>query len=122
MPRKAPTFRPRNITAPKHNPQGKQATNRQRRRAFHTGSKAWRQMREVILTRDGFVCAVCGCYGDQVDHVDGDSHNNDPSNLQTLCITDHSKKTRLEMQAPAPQTASQALSAESTSSNRRCSR
>lgn len=98
MPRRAPTFRPRLVCAPKHNPQGKQATNRQRRRAFHTGSKAWRQLRELILTRDAFTCADCDRYGDQVDHDDGDSHNNDPSNLKTRCIRCHSAKTRREMQ------------------------
>ena len=30
-----------------------------------------------------------------VDHIDGDSTNNDPSNLQTLCANCHRLKTRL---------------------------
>lgn len=99
MPSKAPTFRPNRIKAPRHqaNPQGKPQQNRQHTRAFHTGSKAWRLLREVILMRDGFTCAACKGYGDQVDHIDGDSHNNDHDNLQTLCHVCHSRKTRTEL-------------------------
>lgn len=96
MPRSAPTFRPRRTAAPRHNPRGAGERNRQQTRAMHTGSKAWRQLREQILQRDGCTCAGCGCYGDQVDHVDGDSHNNDMRNLQTLCIVCHGRKTREE--------------------------
>lgn len=99
MPRRAPTFRPRGITAPRHNPRGHEARERQQRRAMHTGSKAWRQLRMLILTRDGFSCAACGGYGDQVDHIDGDSHNNYHDNLQTLCCSCHSRKTLKEQQA-----------------------
>ena len=91
-----PTHRPAIISAPKHNPRGKEARNRQRRRALNTGSKAWRSIRQDVLIRDCYTCAVCGSYGDQVDHMDGDSHNNDEANLQTLCTSDHSAKTRRE--------------------------
>ena len=31
-----------------------------------------------------------------VDHIDGNSHNNDMANLQTLCIEGHSRKTQAE--------------------------
>lgn len=91
-----PTHSPAIISAPKYNPRGKEARNRQRRRAFHTGSKAWGQMRQEVLMRDCYTCAECGGFGNQVDHIDGDSHNNDMGNLQTLCISDHSAKTRRE--------------------------
>ena len=31
-----------------------------------------------------------------VDHIDGNSHNNDMGNLQLLCIEGHSRKTQAE--------------------------
>lgn len=71
--------------------------NRQRRRAMHTGSKGWRLLRLSILQRDAYLCCDCGRFGDQVDHDDGDSHNNDPRNLKTRCLVCHSTKTRREM-------------------------
>ena len=87
--------------AKRHNPRGQGPTERQKRRAMHTGSKAWRQIREQVLIRDNYTCAECGRYGDQVDHIDGDSHNNpaDGSNWQTLCLRDHSAKTMRESNA-----------------------
>lgn len=81
-----------------HKPQGKTDADRQTRRALNTGSKQWRQIRKQILRRDEYTCQICGSHGDQVDHKDGDSHNNEPSNLWTLCIGCHSKKTMLEQQ------------------------
>lgn len=87
----------RKVKAVVHNPQGKAPTDRQRTRAMHTGSKAWRALRASILARDSYQCAKCGQFGDQVDHKDGDSHNNDPRNLQVLCLKDHSAKTMREL-------------------------
>ena len=52
MPHRAPIHRPHQTRAPKHNPRGKDATNRQRRRAMHTDSKAWRLIRESVLLRE----------------------------------------------------------------------
>lgn len=69
------------------------ANDRQRRRALHTGSAAWRRKRESILIRDSYTCRSCRRFGDQVDHVDGNDAHNDDSNLQTLCINCHSAKT-----------------------------
>lgn len=74
-----------------------QIHNRQARRALHTDSKAWKAIRRRILARDLYLCRRCGKYGDQVDHVDGDSHNNDEGNLQTLCRHCHSRKTAAEV-------------------------
>lgn len=101
MPRSAPIHRPRQVKAPKHNAQGKAARNRQQRRAMHTGSKAWRAIREMVLIRDNWTCKDCGRYGDQVDHIDGDNANNPPdgSNWQTLCHVHHSAKTMRELNA-----------------------
>jgi 5-methylcytosine-specific restriction endonuclease McrA len=73
--------------------------NRQKTRAMHTGSKAWKAIRAGVLIRDSYTCAECGKYGDQVDHIDGDSHNNDMANLQVLCLRDHSAKTMREQNA-----------------------
>lgn len=75
-------------------------TDRQQTRELHTGSSGWRRLREAVLMRDGFRCNACGrlVAGRQahVDHIDGNSHNNDLGNLQTLCIEGHSRKTQAE--------------------------
>jgi 5-methylcytosine-specific restriction endonuclease McrA len=70
--------------------------NRQRTRGLHTGSKRWRAIRRQVLARDLYQCRDCGKYGDEVDHIDGDSHNNTLENLQTLCKRHHAAKTRRE--------------------------
>lgn len=70
--------------------------NRQTRRGLHTGSKAWRVLRDIVLRRDEYECKACGKFGDHVDHIDNDSHNNDLCNLQTLCLACHSSKTAVE--------------------------
>lgn len=73
--------------------------NRQQTRAMHTGSKAWKAIRIGVLEEAGFLCVDCGGFGDQVDHDDGDSHNNDPANLKCRCLACHSRKTRREQNA-----------------------
>ena len=97
MPSRPPTFSPSRVTAPRHQPKG---TDRQNTRALHTGTKAWQQIRQRVLLRDGYRCQGCGrlVAGREahVDHRDGDSHNNDPDNLQLLCIGCHGVKTRSE--------------------------
>lgn len=101
MPKAHTVHQAARTTGKKHNPRGQAATERQRTRAMHTNSKAWRQIRQFVLVRDSYTCAKCGKYGDQVDHIDGDSHNNprDGSNWQTLCLRDHSAKTMREINA-----------------------
>lgn len=76
------------------------ALDRQTTRLLHTGSAAWARLREQVLTRDGNRCQACGrlVVGKRahVDHMNGDSHCNDLSNLQTLCHEGHSRKTTAE--------------------------
>jgi 5-methylcytosine-specific restriction protein A len=68
--------------------------NRQHGRGLHTGSPTWRAIRREILLRDAYTCQHCGRYGDEVDHISGDSHDQRPENLQTLCTACHARKTR----------------------------
>ena len=70
--------------------------DRQRTRALNTGSKAWRAIRAAVLARDSYLCQSCGRFGDQVDHINGDSHDNREANFQTLCLRCHSRKTARE--------------------------
>lgn len=79
------------------------AGNRQAKRALPTNSREWRRLRESILIRDLYRCQekACGVLAvgkgkAHVDHEDGDPNNNDPSNLRTLCIGCHSRKTARE--------------------------
>lgn len=75
-------------------------TDRQATRQFNTNSAAWLSLRQQVLSRDQHRCRKCGrlVVGRQahVDHIDGDSHNNSPDNLQLLCIEGHSRKTQAE--------------------------
>ena len=92
MPHAPPVHKPQRSKAPRHMQPG----NRQTKRAFHTGSKAWRLMRAQVLTEELYVCRHCGGFADQVDHIDGNDSNNARENLQALCISCHSRKTRNE--------------------------
>lgn len=67
-------------------------------------TKRWRVLRGRVLDRWGYRCAVPGCTSDttrprslDVDHIvelkDGGDFW-DPTNLQPLCRSHHSKKTR----------------------------
>jgi len=98
MPRKAPTHKAPRTKARAHLAQ--EAAERQRRRARHTGTRAWQLQRESVLARDKFTCQACGHYGDQVDHIHNDAHIDvDDDRLQTLCRRCHSAKTMRELNA-----------------------
>jgi 5-methylcytosine-specific restriction protein A len=75
--------------------------DRQRRRALHTGSKRWRELREQVLREQPF-CPLCLALGravaaTDVDHRDGNDANNARANLWGLCHSHHSEKTAVEM-------------------------
>lgn len=94
MPFLPPSHRPTPRAATKHAPKG---ADRQKRRALATNSTTWRAMRAAHLAREP-LCRMCKregkvTEGKVVDHIDGDSWNNAPPNLQTLCGPHHSAKT-----------------------------
>lgn len=56
----------------------------------------WRPLSTQILRRDDYVCRCKGCsscaggypcerIADTVDHIDGNAHHSDPSNLRAMC-------------------------------------
>ena len=72
-----------------------------------TSTKRWRVLRMAILERDDFRCKGCGCHGRlEVDHIKPvrthPALSYDPNNLQALCPSCHTKKTRIECGHPAP--------------------
>ena len=80
-----------------------QARNRSRKRQYATNSKQWLAIRKahIMSHPDNNLCAECLKKGlfvqmTDVDHIDGDSWNNNPENLQSLCKSCHSRKTAIE--------------------------
>ena len=70
-----------------------------------TRSKRWKGLRLQALRRDGWQCVSCGARGRlEVDHVvpvrDAPERAFDLENLQCLCASCHTRKTRLECGHP----------------------
>ncbi|MDJ0857443.1 MAG: HNH endonuclease [Dinoroseobacter sp.] len=67
-----------------------------------TKTKRWRTLRWQIIERDGFACVKCGARSRslEVDHIEpvrsAPERAYDPDNLQTLCASCHTRKTRIE--------------------------
>lgn len=65
-------------------------------------SRRWLVLRHQILERDGWACVGCGTRRGrlEVDHIHpvrtAPGRAFDPANLQTLCPSCHTKKTRIE--------------------------
>jgi len=69
------------------------------------GTSRWRRLRVEVLRRDGWRCVQCGARGRlEVDHIRPvRTHPEgafEPGNLQCLCPSCHTKKTRLECGHP----------------------
>jgi len=80
-------------------------TTHQRHSKAVTRTKRWQVLRMAILERDGFRCKDCGLGGRlEIDHVKPvRTHpelSYDPDNLQALCPSCHTRKTRLECGHP----------------------
>lgn len=65
-------------------------------------SPRWKALRTIAKRRDGWKCVQCGATGDlEVDHIEPVRTRPDLayelSNLQTLCVRCHSRKTRIEV-------------------------
>lgn len=57
-------------------------------------SARWKKLRSIVLNRDP-ICKLCNnAYSEQVDHINEDWTNNHMKNLQGVCASCHSKKTR----------------------------
>ncbi len=75
-----------------------------------TRTARWKLLRMAILERDGFRCRACGARGRlEVDHVKPvRTHpelSYEPENLQALCPSCHTRKTRIECgHKPLPET------------------
>jgi 5-methylcytosine-specific restriction enzyme A len=102
-------IKPQSLTA-KQTKERKQAYDRaydkQRGGGFSRGygGKEWEATQRMVTLRDDYRCVTCGCdvcvkpkdYA--VDHIveRDQGGSDDPSNLQTLCVRCHGKKTRAE--------------------------
>lgn len=96
MPSMAPKHSPAKVSAKVHR-NAKERDARQGKRQFATNSRMWRAIRAEQLQFEP-LCRECSksCKitpATDVDHIDGDSWNNRPSNLQSLCHSCHSAKT-----------------------------
>jgi 5-methylcytosine-specific restriction protein A len=62
--------------------------------------RQWQHIRAMVLAEEP-LCRGCikknyATAASQVDHIDGNVHNNLRTNLQPLCLSCHSKKTAIE--------------------------
>jgi 5-methylcytosine-specific restriction endonuclease McrA len=81
--------------------------NHYRYSAWVIRSRCWPALRQAVLRRDGFRCRCCGARGRlEVDHIKPVRHAPELAfeidNLQSLCPSCHSRKTRSEIGLPPP--------------------
>lgn len=60
----------------------------------HGSTRAWRTIREQILTLDAYTCRFCGQPATEVDHIRlvADGGIDHPSNLRSLCHEHHAAR------------------------------
>jgi 5-methylcytosine-specific restriction protein A len=90
MPDALPLYRPTRLKPPR------------KANASHYASASFRAARTAVLVRDCFTCRSCGrvvTQLPQVDHIVPIRHGgtDDLTNLQTLCLRCHGRKTVAEM-------------------------
>lgn len=100
MPARIPTFKPPWINRPKRTRTAARATG-----VHGYGRRGWQLARRQALVRDGYQCRACGqiVHGKaaHVDHITPKAEGGSDllDNLQTLCVSCHSRKTCAEMAA-----------------------
>lgn len=64
------------------------------RERLGVSSKAWAELRRMVLERDDYTCQYCGNYGDTVDHVIPLAANGETNkdNLVAACFSCNSSK------------------------------
>ena len=95
MPNQPPTQQ--SVLAKRHNTNSQDTKRRQAKRKYAANSSQWRKIRDAQLAREP-LCIDCTRQhkttpANTVDHIDGNSHNNQQTNLQSMCASCHSKKT-----------------------------
>lgn len=90
MPKAPPTF------AQHTKKKRKKKAKQKHRRPYD--KRSWRDGIRPAKLRSNPLCEHCEKEGritpaTEVDHIDGDNTNNEPSNLQSLCKPCHSRKT-----------------------------
>lgn len=78
--------------------QWKKADERRGSREERGYDWTWRTKHRPAQLRREPLCRFCAEHGrvtqaTEVDHIDGDSRNNDPANLRSLCRACHSSRT-----------------------------
>ena len=83
--------------APQHRPLGWRPAAKHRdpaHRRYHT--RAWEQVRRLVIARDGGLCTLCRRPGNTVDHLREvrDGGTDEMGNLRLLCAACHNRRHR----------------------------